>query len=198
MPDIPSAQEISRLTGLLMPGIIILWIRARFRDVSIPTISEKISSYIIVSVVYNALAVPIFNMKGYLELSSWFWNFQLHFGFPLIVGYFIVLIDNSEKFYDVCAKLKLRPVHHTVTAWDRTFRNCDPAYVIVHLTDGSEIAGAWIEKSFASSASTDRDILIAQMWKIEPEGWVAVEPKRSILICGGSIRMIEFIEGGST
>lgn len=196
MADIPSAQEISRLTGLLMPGIIILWIRARFRDVVLPSLSEKFANYISISIVYNALAMPIFHYKGFVDLPSWLWHFLLIFVLPLICGYIIVFFDNSERFYSFCSKLGLNPVHHTPTAWDRTFRGRGPAYVIVHLIDGSEVAGAWIKNSFASSAANDRDIFIAQIWKNELGGWKVVEPTRSILICGGSIRMIEFIEGG--
>jgi hypothetical protein len=93
--------------------------------------------------------------------------------FSIIQSVFTVFVVNGPP-----------PVHHTPTAWDRTFRGRSAAYVIVHLNDGSEVAGAWIENSFASSAANDRDIFIAQMWKNELGGWKAVEPTRSILICG--------------
>jgi hypothetical protein len=45
-----------------------------------------------------------------------------------------------RTFLQFCSKLGLNPVHHTPTAWDRTFRGRGPAYVIVHLIDGS---GCW-------------------------------------------------------
>jgi hypothetical protein len=68
--------------------------------------------------------------------------FHASFALPLICSYIIVFFDNSERFYSFCGKLGLRPVHHTPTAWDRTFRGRSAAYVIVHLNDGSEVAGA--------------------------------------------------------
>jgi hypothetical protein len=47
-----------------------------------------------------------------------------------------------RTFLQFLQQLGLNPVHHTPTAWDRTFRGRGPAYVIVHLIDGSEVAGA--------------------------------------------------------
>ncbi|MBZ9645922.1 DUF6338 family protein [Sphingobium sp. 3R8] len=77
-----------------------------------------------------------------------------------------------------------------------TFRKRGASFVLIHLIDGSEVAGAWIGGSFASSTAGDRDVFINQMWTVEADGWKVVDPPRSILICGGAIRMIEFIQGG--
>ncbi|MCW2412954.1 MULTISPECIES: DUF6338 family protein [unclassified Sphingobium] len=196
MPDIPSASEIAKLTGLLAPGIVILWVRSRFRDVSQPEIADKLISYALVSIAYSAASYPLFHAEGWIVLPAWLWQLLLYFVLPLIVGVLLVFFDQSERFYALATKAGLRPVHHTPTAWDYTFRRGSPAFVLVHLTDGSEIAGAWVEGSFASSTSGDRDVFINQMWTVTDGGWQVVDPPRSILICGGTISMVEFIQGG--
>ena len=197
MPDLPTANEITKLTGLLAPGIVILWVRSRFRDAAPPKIADKMASYAVVSIAYTAISFPLFHAEGSAVLPGWLWELTLYFILPLLVGAMLVFFDQSERFYKVTERAGLRPVHHTPTAWDYTFRKRTASFVLVHLTDGSEIAGAWINGSFASSTSGDRDVYINQMWTVKDGGWKAVDPPRSILICGGTIRMIEFIQGGT-
>lgn len=194
MSDLPSAEEISTITGILAPGIIILWVRSRFRDSVLPKMSEQALSYAIVSVTYNAAAYPFFHASIGISLPSWLWFALLNVFTPIIVGVAFVFADNSEKFYEICDRLGLRPVHHEPTAWDKTFRKRTPCYVIVHLTDGSTVYGAWVGQSFASTTSNDRDLYLDQVFN---EKWDVVDSARSMLICNGSIRMVEFILGDS-
>lgn len=198
MADLPSANEINALAGLLAPGIVILWVRSRFKDITLPSISDRVMNYAIVSVAYNAATYPLFHAEGGLEIPAWLWKFLLYFLVPLLVAVVVVLFDRSEKFYAITKWLGLRPIHHEPTAWDYAYRNREPSYVLVHLSDGSTAAGVWDEGSFASSTAGDRDLLLSRLWTVEKDGaWSPVEPPRSLLICGGSIRMVEFITGGS-
>lgn len=198
LPDIPSASEITNLTGLLAPGIVILWVRSRFRDTAPPKLADKMTSYAVVSIAYSAASYPLFHADGWLQVPSWLWQLLLYFIVPIIVGTMLAYFDQSERFYRFTASAGLRPVHHMPTAWDYTFRKREASYILVHMKDGSEVAGAWIDDSFASSTAGDRDVFISQMWKVEADAWQVVDPPRSILICGGEIRMIEFIQGGVT
>lgn len=197
MPDIPTASEITKLTGLLAPGIVILWVRSRFRDTAPPKLADRMTSYAVVSIAYNAASYPIFHAGVGPALSAWLWQLLLYFVIPLTVGVAMVFFDQSERFYSLTERMGLRPVHHTPTAWDYTFRNRPPSFALVHLIDGTEVAGAWLDGSFASSTAGDRDVYLVQMFKVGEDGnWNEVVPPRSILICGGSIRMVEFIQGG--
>lgn len=198
MLNLPTASDIMTLTGLLAPGIVILWVRGRFRDTVPPKLADKTISYAVVSIAYNAASYPLFHADGGFSLPLWLWQLLLYFVVPLIVGIALVFFDQSERFYKLTEKMGLRPVHHTPTAWDYAFRKRPPSYALVHLSDGSTVAGAWVDGSFASSTAGDRDIFISQMWQLdENDAWNAIDPPRSVLICGGAIRMVEFIQGGS-
>lgn len=155
------------------------------------------TSYAVVSIAYNAASYPLFHADAGPSLPVWLWQLLLYFLVPLLVGIAMVFFDQSERFYSLTERMGLRPVHHTPTAWDYTFRNRQPSFALVHLIDGTEVAGAWLDGSFASSTAGDRDVYLAQMFDVGEDGnWNEVVPPRSILICGGSIRMVEFIQGG--
>lgn len=197
MPDIPNADDIAKLASLLALGIIIMGVRARFRDSSPPNFADKTVSYALISVAYSAAAYPIFHAKGWMEPPTWLWQLSVSFILPLIVGAVFVFFDKSERFYKFAEALGLKPAHHVPTAWDYTFPRATQTYVLVHLNDGTLVAGVWGEGSFASSTGGDRDILIAQLWKVNADGteWSQIDPPRSMLICGGNIRMVELIKG---
>lgn len=198
MADLPTAAELTALAGLLSPGVIILWVRGRFKNATPPKISDQIISFALISVAYSAAVHPLFHADGGVTIPQWLWQFLLSFMVPLLVAIIVVFVDKSEQFYKLTERLGLRPAHHEPTAWDYAYRNRGPSYILVHLTDGATVAGVWDEGSFASSTVGDRDLLISQLWKVEVDGaWTQVEPPRAMLICGGVIRMVEFIAGGS-
>ncbi len=197
MADLPKAEEIAALASLLSPGIIILWIRGRFQNSAQLKITDQVISFALFSVAYNAAVYPLFHATSGLQLPHWLWQFLLSFVVPLIISVGIVFFDSSEKFYRFTNWAGLRPTHHEPTAWDYAYRNRAPSYMMVHLTDGSTVSGVWAEGSFASSTAGDRDLLVSQLWHVDTNGvWSEITPQRSMLICGGSIRMVEFISGG--
>lgn len=197
MSDLPSVKDLTDLAGLLAPGIVILWVRSRFRDSSTPRFSEQLGSFAIISLAYNAVAYPLFHAEHGVHLQDWLWQLLFRFLVPLAVAAAIVFFDRSESFYKLMDELGLRPAHHTPTAWEYTFRRREPAYMIVHLTDGSTVAGTWSKGSFASHKEDERDLLVGELWQVgENEAWTAFDTPRSMLICGGSIRTVEFIKGG--
>ena len=63
----------------------------------------------------------------------------------------------------------------------------------MRLKEGGEVAGIYGGQSFASSLSSDRDLLIQEIYKIDGDGnWKPIPRRPSILIRGEQIKSIEF------
>lgn len=49
MLNIPSAKDITELAMLLAPGLVILGIRARFKEGAVPALKDQVVAYAIAS-----------------------------------------------------------------------------------------------------------------------------------------------------
>ena len=159
----------------------------------LPPPSERLLSYLIVSTIYLALSLPYIEYKPDLGLanpSSMRWLFWL-FLLPTLVGLGLTLLGSPFRKLLMIARLK--PVHPIPNAWDWKFSNTSVQWVLVTLTDGSQVAGLLGVQSFVSSDPTERDIYIDQVYGFNPdsEEWTAADGN-GILIAGGQVKTIEF------
>ena len=196
MADLPSAVEITDLAKLLAPGLIILGIRARFKEGAVPDLKERILGYGIVSVAYYAVVGSLFHARSGIFLAPSLWSFLQFFAVPCFIGGAIVWFDQSENFYRFVNWLGFRLSHHVPAAWDYAFsRTRQGTYVLVKLNDGTEYAGLMGARSFASSSQAERDLLLEEVWSTDGEGaWVRTEPRRAVLLCGKDIRYVEIFD----
>lgn len=190
---LPQAADVANLASLLAPGLVILAVRARFRDGPTPELKDRIIAYAVASSAYYAAAHPLFHVEDGVQLWSWLWKLLFYFLVPVIVGLAVVLFDQSDAFYWITRKLKLRSTHHIPSAWDYAFSKIRKGtYILVKLADGSQYAGIMGKNSFASSASVERDLLIEEVWSIPDDGpWKVVEPRRAGLLCSKDIKWVE-------
>lgn len=56
------------------------------------------------------------------------------------------------------------------TAWDFCFDLREPAFVLVHLSDGSLIGGYWGPNSYAGAFPNDGDIYLEAIYRVDEEG----------------------------
>jgi hypothetical protein len=56
------------------------------------------------------------------------------------------------------------------TAWDYFFDRREPAFLLVHLTDGSLIGGYWGGESYAGSFPNDGDVYIQAVYRVSDDG----------------------------
>jgi hypothetical protein len=196
MPELPNASDITSAVALLAPGLIILAIRNRFKGGAIPTFQDQLLAFAVASAAYYAAAFPIFHASNGVKLWPWAWQLLQYFLLPCAVGLAVVFFDQSEAFYAVCRRLGLRLTHHMPAAWDYAFsRVVKGTYVLVKLHDGTLYAGLMGRTSFASTATTERDLFLEQVWSVEENGpWKRLEPRRSVLLCGKDIRWVEIFE----
>lgn len=193
MADLPTALEITSLASLLAPGLLISTIRDRAILGSTPDIKERLISYGIISVGYFAAISPLFDIKSGLSLPPWLWSFLQYFAIPVGLGIVLAYVHQWRWSYRIAARFGLRLAHHIPAAWDYLFESIPAGtFVLVRLTDGSEIPGRMGPDSFASSSKEERDLLIDELYEIGDDGtWNPVNPSRHILLCGNDIQHIE-------
>lgn len=194
MLNFPSAKDVTELAMLLAPGLIILGIRARFKEGAIPNLKDRAIAYAVASTAYYAVVGPLFHVDGGIALSSWLWAWLHYVLVPLAIASGIVLFDQREWFYRLAHHFGFRLAHHIPAAWDYAFSKLNRGtFVWVKLNTGTEYAGKMGARSFASSSTAERDLYLEEVWQINEgdEPWTRMEPTRGVLLCGRDIQRIE-------
>lgn len=194
MPDLKSIENVYLVLALLVPGLIACFVRTQFVTGRAPSHSESILSYLTLSVIYYALALPAVDCvlklpeQGYVKTLAWF---ALVFVGPALFG--LALGLNAQAGYSrrLLKLIGLHPVHVMPTAWDWMFSRMKESWVLAILKDGTKFAGFCGRDSFASSDPKERDLYIQQVYEIDDQNvW---HPRdSSVLIAAGEIRTIEF------
>lgn len=172
-------------------------VRARAASGSLPKFHDQLVWYALASAGYYAAATPLFNVPSGFKLDGWQIDFLEYFGVPALVGLAWAYATDYGIGYRIAKACRLHLVHHIPAAWDYAFnRTTTGSYLLVTLTDGSQVAGRMAEPSFASSDGAERDLLIGEVWAIgEDRQWSPSHPKRGILLKASDIRYIEFFNG---
>jgi Family of unknown function (DUF6338) len=191
--DIPTVEQVSSLLQLITPGIIITAIRARAVTGIAPELKDKILEFGVVSIIYGALATPVFHSTAGPVLPDAIWVFLYSVAAPILIGIVLAYISGYKLLYKAADAIRLPIAHHLPTAWDYTFESLpSDTFLLVTLGDGTTIPGKMSQNSFASSNKDERDLLIQEVWEIDEQGtWSLADPPRSMLICGKDIRLVE-------
>jgi hypothetical protein len=193
MENILTSAAALQILSLLIPGIIIVFVRSRFLSGQFPKSSEAILPCVVVGILYFAsIGVAIsgltFGAKGQIVLFGWY--AQL-FVFPAIIGMVLGIIADQNYFGKIARYLNLSIVTPHPSVWDAIFSNYEEQWVIVTLTDKSKVGGYLKEGSHLSSNPTERDIYISQVWKIPSRGaWKRISDG-GIYIAANHIQTIE-------
>jgi Family of unknown function (DUF6338) len=110
---------------------------------------------------------------------------------PAIGGVLSGACSQKDVARSLFQKIGLSRTHTIPRSWDYVFSRAPGRWVLVTLKDGSQCAGFWSSRSFASSDPKERDILIELVYEIADTGpWKATG--KSILIAAGEARTVEF------
>ena len=194
MPDWTTLDNLHLIIGFLAPGLIVLFVRSQFVTGRIAS-NLGVVPYVIVSVVYYALAYPFVDVvlsiheRGFWKVLGWF---SLIFVGPAALGLLLGVNIEKDLFRRILQRCGLNLVHAIPTAWEWKFRAMPPQWVLVTLKDGTRFAGYCGTKSFMSSDPTERDMYIEQIYDLDcDDKWVNVGGKE-VLIATGEIQTIEF------
>ena len=193
MPDL-NVDNLSLVLTFIVPGLLILSIRAQFLTGRRPSHSASLLSYLAISALYYALVVPVillFIDPSHLTKATWgvIWVFVG----PVLSGLLLGIERQQDGLHNLLRLCHLNPVHSMPTAWDWKFtkiRNVE--WVLVTLKNGKRFAGRCDCQSFASSDPTERDIYLTSLRNIgEGSAW-PLRGDKSVLITSGEISTIVF------
>ena len=196
MPETLPLESPFILVGALAPGFIVLFVRSQFLTGRNPPHTEAFFSYLILSTIYYALALPLVELFlsmpqwGYQKLLAWL---ALTFFAPAIFGLVLGVAVQKDWLRRIIQRFGLHSVHVMPTAWDWKFRKIHNEWVLITLNDGTQFAGFCGSSSFVSSDPSERDIYIQWIYDIDEktQEWRA-RGDNGVLIAAGAIQSIEF------
>ncbi|SEL62535.1 hypothetical protein SAMN05444413_11235 [Roseivivax marinus] len=194
MVDLKSPENIQTALTLVVPGLIILFMRGQFLTGRTGRHADAMLSYFTVSAIYLTVTLPVFGWAAQRnDIAARFAWALLVFAGPAVFG--VGLGVNARKNYGrrLLRWIGLNPVHPVPAAWDWKFGDTAGSYVIVTLTDGKTICGYCGEASFASSDPAERDVYIEKVYDLAEDGTWQDPGPRSMLVKAAEIRFVEFI-----
>lgn len=196
MPDMNLFDNPYIIVGLLVPGLIVLFVRSQFLTGRRPSHSAALLSYLTVSVIYYALALPLVHFALSIDepgnsklLLVWF---ALIFVGPALLGLLLGVNIQKNLFRRVLQYCGLNTIHVIPTAWDWKFGNMNEEWVLVTLKDGTRFAGFCGGESFMSSDPHERDLYIQWIYDIDDQNNWTPRGDNSVLITAGEVQTIEF------
>ncbi|MDE0149666.1 MAG: DUF6338 family protein [Rhodospirillaceae bacterium] len=193
--NIKPFQDLYLTLGLLVPGLIVLFVRSQFVTGRNQPHTEAFLSYLVVSAIYYAIAFPIIDFFQSIEISQYInllgWLILVFIG-PAGLGLLLGVNVQYDLLRRLLRKCGLNPVHAMPTAWDWKFGSMESQWVLVTLKDGTRFAGFYGAKSFASSDPKERDIYIQWIYDIDPNDVWKSRNENGVLISPDEVQTIEF------
>jgi hypothetical protein len=197
-------EELSNLyfvVSVLVPGFIYSGVMSAF----VPTRAYKekevmLLRYLTATAFNYAICSPliyllvfgiIFPSHPIGQACCWF---LVIFVAPVILAMVRARIVQRDGLGWLYKLLGLRSISPIPTGWDWIFSTTEPCYVLITLTDGTEIAGYFGLRSMASSEPERKDIYIERVYTVpEDDGpWKEVERSLGMHVDGSQIAYIEF------
>lgn len=197
MTEVKSLDQLSLVLGYIVPGLIILYVRAQFLTGRIGPHKDALLSYFTLSVVYltvmNAAVLLVTGRPDPLPTQTPYW-LPIYLAGALVFGILAGLNSSLGAMRRLLSLCGLHIPHALDSAWDWRFSRFPPRLMIVTLKDGSRIYGWCGEDSFIGSDPQNRDLYLEQVYEVdEGDNWTIKTPGKGIYIAGGEVRTIELI-----
>jgi hypothetical protein len=199
MEKLLSAQGFFYLVTFVVPGFVLYTALQAF----LPAKEEpaQISFLRVVSLscwniaawsglLYVMIGTDLLTGHPILQALSWFWVLLVG---PTVLGVVFGSLRKTGAVERVLSAMGLDPLDLLHTAWDAKFNRTGSSWVMITLTDGSEVAGKYWTNSRASDDAKHRDIYVEEVWSVDDEGiWSQVDRTDGIWIPSEQIKYIEF------
>lgn len=192
MIDLKSPEALRVVLYFIVPGLITVFFRAQFLTGRMQKHSDAILTYFSISIIYWSALTVVGITPSVVASSAWMYLvFTLLL--PAVLGCVLGLNARLDVVRNLLRKARLNPVHPTATAWDWKLSRTGPCHVLITMTEGEMVAGAYDQYSFSSSDPAERDIFLEKVFEVSKDGTWQEIPGKEILIRASEIRYIEFL-----
>lgn len=188
MPDFNGIENLYLILFFIVPGIVIVYVRSRFITGRMPSMSENVLSFLVLSLVYYSLTIPFIeelsSIKEPWKLRALTWVCLTLIG-PAILGFILGLCSQKEWFSWIFDKVDVCTIHVIPTAWDWKFSKIPRGgqFLMITLTNDQVVVGFFGPNSFASSDSTERDLYLEEEYILsEDKQWLPRPDKVGFLV----------------
>lgn len=197
MNEIKSAEQVSLILGYVVPGLIILYVRAQFLTGRVGPHKDAWLDYFTLSILYiaitSAMTTFITGKDAPLHEQTRYW-LPIQLAGAAVFGTLIGLNAYWGFSRWLLGCFGLYVPHVMESAWDWRFSRFTETLLTITLKDGSRVSGWCGTKSFIGSDPKDRDLYIEQVYDVDEEGsWTLKTPGKGVYVAGGEVRLIEFI-----
>lgn len=188
------------LLAFVVPGFVLHSVRAVFILSRAQSADMNLLRFMTLSAINYAVASPLIYLLVTADasdpklLTSIGW-FGVLLVCPAALGVLWTFSEKKGLLRSLLNRIKLTPINPVPTGWDWQFgRMEDPHWILVTLTDGSQVAGYFGGESMASSDPEERDVFIELVYQIPSGGgaWIPCKDSKGILISKDRISHIEF------
>ncbi|WP_312560648.1 DUF6338 family protein [Anaerospora sp.] len=192
--NIWEVDKLQLFLSLFIPGFLII----KVYDILFPNCSRDFSKAWFDAVAFSSLhygiAYMFVVMMGYSQVVPtasmvFIWIVLLPVVYPVL---FLGLVKSGlfHRFF----------IHPIQRPWDYFFSKGEVYWLLVHLKNGTKIAGKYDRNSFVSSYPELPEILIEEIWVINDKDELVepIQPKRGAIILNSDISRVEFYIWGDT
>ena len=191
-----SIESLGDFVLWVVPGILISSIRSRFLTGKTGGSDPSIRGALAWSVIYAAIAIPAFGaqtLPAEPEREALVRYVLVIFLFPVLLGLTAGVLARLRPAQAVLRKFSVPITDEVPTSWDYAFSD-RRGWVRVTLTDGKTVLGEFGGDAFSSTEAGERDLYLPRTAVEDPStGAWTPQDGHAVLICGGAIRMVEFM-----
>lgn len=167
--DILDSDKLILFVAFVIPGFVSL----KTYDLMFPMPPKEASTLVVEAVTYSCLNFalmffPIALVEGSRLPQDHPWGYAAFYGVVLFIApVFWVCLYRWLRTTRLFQSMLPHPVSKP---WDYVFGRRRPHWAIVHLADGTKVAGRYGSRSFASSAPAPQQIYLEETWLLNEDG----------------------------
>lgn len=195
MADLLNANTLGFFLYYIVPGFVAISTYNLIIPSEKRNFGDAIVELISFSMINLAICFPLIILANQSEIRN---NIALFYLASIVIVLLFPIIEaviwNQLRRWK---KLRGKIPHPLPNAWEWVFSQDKSYWVIVHLKNGSKVAGEYSENSFTGSFPNGQDIYLEKLWKLDEKDLfiTAINKSGGAIIKADEWSVIELFEG---